>query len=98
MNDHEEIGKGERLSGREVAFAARDAAAFMEALWVCDRDRAAMLRDAAGDHERHAIAEALASLVGVALRTPEDTPPGRFVGIIRAMLDDGVDTIDGAGR
>lgn len=97
MNEHDEMNEGERLSGREVAFAARDAAVYLEAQWTGDTARAGLLYGAADEREREAIAQALASIALTALRTPEGTPPGRFVGIIRSMLEDGLDAIDGAG-
>lgn len=93
--EHED--EAARLSEREVVFAARDAAGYLEALWIGDKERAGLIWSGAGEREREAVAEALASLVGVALRTAEDTPPGRFVGIVQSMLADGVDAIDGAG-
>ncbi|SLM96630.1 hypothetical protein FM103_02365 [Corynebacterium xerosis] len=96
MTNHDEQGGG-RLSGREVAFAARDAAGYLEALWVGDKERAGLIWAGADEREREAIAEALASIALTALRAPESTPPGRFVGIVQAMLADGVNEIDGAG-
>ncbi|TDP78442.1 hypothetical protein DEU31_1896 [Brachybacterium sp. AG952] len=97
MNEHDETNEDGRLSRREIAFAARDAVVYLEALWTGDSDRAGLLYGAADEREREAIAQALASIALTALRTPEGTPPGRFVGIIRSMLEDGLDAIDGAG-
>lgn len=96
-NDRNDEQDGGRLTEREVVFAARDAAGYMEALWVGDKERAGAIWSGVDEREQQAIAEALASLVGIALRAPESTLPGRFVGIVRAMLADGVDGIDGAG-
>lgn len=107
MNDHDEKShdetsgvrdQGGRLSGREVAFAARDALGFMEALWIGDKKRAQLIYSGASEQEREAIAQSLASIALTALRTPENTPPGRFVGVLQALLEDGVNAIDGAGR
>lgn len=99
MNDDQIQNEGEgtevgRLTGREVAFAARDAGVYLEALWMGDTGRAEQVFRAADDREREAIAQSLASIALVALRTPEGTPPGRFVGIIRSMLDDGLQALD----
>lgn len=91
-------GGGGALSAREVAYAARDAVAFLEALWTGDKDRAGLIWAGADEREREAIAQALASVALTALRAPESTPAGRFVGIIAAMLEDGVTAIEEAGR
>lgn len=58
------------------------------------KERAELLYRAANGREREAIAQALASIALTVLRTPESTPPGRFVGIIRSML---VHDLDGVG-
>lgn len=95
QNENTSGSAPEPLTVRQTAHAARDAAAYLEALWVGDRQWARLLYDGATEREREAITESLASLVGVALRMPDGTPPGRFVGIVRAMLDDGAADVEG---
>lgn len=83
----------ERLGPREVVFASRDAVAYLEALWTGDRERADMLWAAADEREREAMAGALASIALVALRAPESTPPGRFAGVVRSLIEDGLEDV-----
>lgn len=100
MNNSENMGQDDQNTGQDVrayAYAARDALGLLEALWIDDKDRARAVWEAASDEERWHMAGALASMALLALRTPEDTPPGIAVGIWTAMFNDGLADVERAG-